>query len=142
MCGSGYTTYPNFLPPTLNIFSPFWSNFSSEKENRRQGSPLTEFFFDMNPNALRKAKIVYNFGLSECNRVKRKTVVLSKDRNVIFLHYFLIFKLSKVGKCILRKKVFKKKKVSYLPTLFFSGCNLNHTYFLFGLNDFVKLTML
>ena len=23
-----------------------------------------------NPNALRKAKIVYNFGLSECNRVK------------------------------------------------------------------------
>ena len=24
----------------------------------------------LNPNALRKAKIVYNFGLSECNRVK------------------------------------------------------------------------
>ena len=24
----------------------------------------------INPTALRKAKIVYNFGLSECNRVK------------------------------------------------------------------------
>ena len=36
------------------------------------------FFFDMNPIALRKAKIVYNFGISMCNRVKRKTIVLSK----------------------------------------------------------------
>ena len=26
--------------------------------------------FTFNPTALRKAKIVYNFGLSECNRVK------------------------------------------------------------------------
>ena len=26
----------------------------------------------LNPIALRKAKIVYNFGLSECNRVKMK----------------------------------------------------------------------
>ena len=26
----------------------------------------------LNPTALRKAKIVFNFGLSECNRVKRK----------------------------------------------------------------------
>ena len=29
-------------------------------------------------------------------------------------------------------KNFSKKVASYLPTLFFSGCNLNHTYFLFG----------
>ena len=27
-----------------------------------------------NPIALRKAKIVHNFGLSECNRVKSETV--------------------------------------------------------------------
>ena len=27
---------------------------------------------NFNPIALRKAKIVYNFGLSECNRVKKK----------------------------------------------------------------------
>ena len=32
------------------------------------------FFFDMNPIALKKAKIVYNFGLSECNRVKRNPI--------------------------------------------------------------------
>ena len=40
----------------------------------------------MNTSAL-----VYNFGLSECNRVKRKTYALSKDIKVIFLQYFLIF---------------------------------------------------
>ena len=75
----------------------------------------------MKPIALRKAKIVYNFGLSECDRVKRKTLVLSKGyKDHIFCNVFL-FSNSKVGKCILGKKVFlkKKKKVSYLPTLIF-----------------------
>ena len=43
----------------------------------------------MNPTALRKAKIVNNFGLSECNRVKRKLITLSKDIKIIF--YFAIF---------------------------------------------------
>ena len=49
------------------------------------------FFFYMNPVALRQ--FVYNFGLSECNRVKRKQkLVLSKDIKIIFfLQYFLIF---------------------------------------------------
>ena len=57
---------------------------------------LKDFFFDMNPVALRKAKIVYNFGLSECNRVKRKTIVLSKDIKIlIFLQYFLFFLIVK-----------------------------------------------
>ena len=32
-----------------------------------------------------------------------------------------------------RSEYSSKKIVSYLPTLFFSGCNLNHTYTLFGL---------
>ena len=49
-----------------------------------------DFFFDMNPTALRKAKIVYKFGLSECNRGKRKTKVLSKDK-ALFLQQFLFF---------------------------------------------------
>ena len=31
-----------------------------------------------------------------------------------------------------KEKKVKKKKVPYLPTLFFSDCNLNYTYFLFG----------
>ena len=38
----------------------------------------------MKPIAPRKAKI-------ECNRVKRKTFVLSKDIKIIFLQYILIF---------------------------------------------------
>ena len=33
-------------------------------------SAVTEKKLSLNPIALRKAKIVYNFGLSECNRVK------------------------------------------------------------------------
>ena len=52
---------------------------------------LKDFFFDMNPFALRKAKIVYNFGLSGCNRVKRKTIVLSKDIKIIFFAIFYYF---------------------------------------------------
>ena len=31
----------------------------------------------LNPIALRKAKIMYNFGLSECSRVKTKNFILS-----------------------------------------------------------------
>ena len=37
--------------------------------------PLKAYLYaytKLNPTALRKAKIVYNFGLSECNRVERK----------------------------------------------------------------------
>ena len=49
------------------------------------------FFFGMNPIAIRKAKIVYNFGLSECNRVKRKTIVLSKNIKIIFFAIFSFF---------------------------------------------------
>ena len=30
-----------------------------------------KFYYHLNPTALRKAKIVYNFGLSECNRFKK-----------------------------------------------------------------------
>ena len=33
----------------------------------------------LNPVALRKAKIVYNFGLSECNRVKTHLNSLCRD---------------------------------------------------------------
>ena len=32
------------------------------------------FFLDVNSIAIRKAKIVYNFGLSECNRVNENTI--------------------------------------------------------------------
>ena len=36
---------------------------------------LQTYMYKLNPIALRKAKIVYNFGLSECNRVKEVTSV-------------------------------------------------------------------
>ena len=61
--------------------------------------------------------------------------MLSKDIKIIFFAIF--FLNSKVSKFMhsQEKKVFKKKKkVSYLPTLIFSACNLNHTHFLCGLN--------
>ena len=35
---------------------------------------VNEDRFDRIPIALRKAKIVYNFGLSECSRVKRHSL--------------------------------------------------------------------
>ena len=42
-----------------------------EKTDVEEMKPNFEFtFVFFNPVALRKAKIVYNFGLSECNRVK------------------------------------------------------------------------
>ena len=81
-----------------------------------------DIFIDMNPNALRKAKIVYKVGLSECSRIKRKTIVLSKNIKIIlfaiFSYFFLTIKNRNMHSE--KKKVFKKKKkVSYLPTLFF-----------------------
>ena len=38
----------------------------------------------LNPIALRKAKIVYNFGLSECNRVKRKNFLLGQQNSCFY----------------------------------------------------------
>ena len=72
----------------------------------------------MNAIALRKAKIVYNFGFSECNRVKRKTIVLSKDIKIIFFaifSYFLTVK-SRFMHHSEKKKVYK---ICFLPTLIF-----------------------
>ena len=111
MCGSGYPTYPDFLPYPKLLF-PFWSNFSSEKENGKQGVHFERFFLLHEPIALRQAKTVYNFGLSQCNRVKRKTLVLLKDIKIIFCNtgINLLFSLSEVGTHILRKKK------SFLPT--------------------------
>ena len=41
-----------------------------------------------NPIALRKAKIVYNFGLSECNRVKHQqpSIKIVMYQNMIFIY--------------------------------------------------------
>ena len=54
---------------------------------------LSSFSLLVNPIALRKAKIVYNFGLSECNRVK--------GTNFHLLAYILhlMSRFSKVQSC-------------------------------------------
>ena len=48
--------------------------------------------FFINPIALRKAKIVCNFGLSECNRVKQKFQYMAdtNDEEPIYLHLYTI----------------------------------------------------
>ena len=46
--------------------------FSSKDKSKKLKCRLLQFLFSplrVNPIALRKAKIVYNFGLSECSRV-------------------------------------------------------------------------
>ena len=53
---------------------PHWKEERGKNGNSRVASPETVSLclHKINPTALRKAKIVYNFGLSECNRVKQK----------------------------------------------------------------------
>ena len=95
MCGSGYLTYPNFLLPTLNFFLHFSQTFHLKKKMEGKACILKDFFFDMNTITLRKAKIVYNFGLSKCNRVKRKKCAFKGHKNHIFLQYSLFFNCQK-----------------------------------------------
>ena len=78
-----------------------WPSVSDGPENMQfKGCNIDKTDCFLNPTALRKAKIVYNFGLSECNSVR--TVILlhihivysfglsecNKVRTVIFLHIF------------------------------------------------------
>ena len=91
MCGSGYPTYHNILPPTLNFFLHFGQTVHLKKKMEGKICILKDVFFDMNPIAFRQAKIAYNFGLSECNRVERKTTMLSKDIKIIFFAIFSYF---------------------------------------------------
>ena len=46
--------------------------FSRGSNSSQMGSALKRKNLPLNPIALRKDKIVYNFGLSECNRVKEQ----------------------------------------------------------------------
>ena len=58
-----FTKTNNFL-----AFCCFFFVFVFFLDKRNKGS-------NINPIAVRKAKIVYNFGLSECNRVKGKNLL-------------------------------------------------------------------
>ena len=50
--------------------------------------------FLFNPVALRKAKIAYNFGLSECNRVKQMACLVTPGMSESLAH---LLQLSKLG---------------------------------------------
>ena len=54
--------------------------------------PKNHFLWSLiNSIALRKAKIVYNFGLSECNRVKHLSkVVVMKSHYTFFINDFSV----------------------------------------------------
>ena len=60
---------------SANLLIPSYLN-SSYKQLYKMSPDMTDVFLNLkieqsvNPIALRKTKIVYNFGLSECNRVK------------------------------------------------------------------------
>ena len=58
----GLTLFPSYKPE-LHILNRVKSSLKLEKQGR-------EATRNLKPTALRKAKIVYKFGLSECKRVK------------------------------------------------------------------------
>ena len=63
-----------FTPYPKLFFSIFGKTVHLKKKWKARHAFKAVFFIDMNPIALKKAKIVYNSGLSECNRVKRKPI--------------------------------------------------------------------
>ena len=87
---------------------------------------LKDFFFDMNQIALRKAKIVYSF--SECNRVKEKKSVLSKDIKIMCFAIFSFFSTVKSRYMYMDFEIKKfSKKKSFLPT--FQADSEPHIFF-------------
>ena len=50
---------------TLDVYRGRKTTMQQQQQLNRTG--------DINPIALRKAKIAYNFGLSECNRIKQRS---------------------------------------------------------------------
>ena len=68
---------PTFPTKWKNWFYCVWKNFL--------------FLAIMNPTALRKAKIVYYFDLSECNRVKCQAKLQQRDS--LFLNFYLSKKI-------------------------------------------------
>ena len=65
----------------------FLSGFNWDQFLSKELSPLGDQFVlpSINPIALRNTKIVYNFGLSECNRVK------GGDCRIDFFLFFFFF---------------------------------------------------
>ena len=73
-----YLPYYMYFTPYPKLFLRFGQTVHLKKKVEDKERILKEFFFDMNPGALRKAKIVYNFGLSECNGLKEKQLCFQR----------------------------------------------------------------
>ena len=56
MYASAYPTYPIFNPHTLNVLLHFGQTVHQKKKLEGKACMLKDFFYDMNPIALRKAK--------------------------------------------------------------------------------------
>ena len=65
-------------PLTLNFFLHFGQIVKSEKVNGRQGMHLKDFFFDMNPVALRKAKLYTTLAYLSAIGLKGKQLCFQK----------------------------------------------------------------
>ena len=70
-----------------------------KKRDRNVPNEIHILFVMLNPAALRKAKIVYTFGLSECNRVKgnNRAVCLEKEYVMRTLLNYRIFVVRSVS---------------------------------------------
>ena len=68
---------------------------NAKVQNNSEGRPELPLSYGtrhFNPFTLRKAKIVYNFGLSECNRVKRYSIgLINSDIIPLFILHFFVF---------------------------------------------------
>ena len=69
-CGSGYPAYTDFLPPALTFFLHFGQTLHPKKKMKGKACILKDVFLDMNPIALKKAK-VYNFDLLSAIGLKK-----------------------------------------------------------------------
>ena len=70
----GRTVFFRFvIPPVLYLDFRISSSLLSKVNLKRKE------FFSVNPIALRKAKIVYSFNLSECSKCKSGAVVIGKN---------------------------------------------------------------
>ena len=76
-----------FMVPKMSEPLKFYCIYQ-QIEIKQKAAQVTVF----NPIALRKAKIVYNFGLSECNRVKG-TFKLLYNMVLVLSFYFTPLKL-------------------------------------------------
>ena len=69
--GPQHMFYSNSKEIILNYHPSYLDHCTKTKQLQKSKLWPTVLIFNFfNPIALRKAKIVYNFGLSECNRVK------------------------------------------------------------------------